>query len=178
MFDRVGWFPAVSARSAIVDWFRGLISRVWRGPVELVGKSQPVGSFEPLEPRQLLTLTAYDGFEAGGASPDVDQYTTGVGFIGSGAGAPGDALQNGTLYGTTGQGPVTTGFNAASPWTTTDGYASTVYYQVIDTGLSYTDTGGRQLDTLDGAVKHLHETTPDFKAVSRSIIGAPAPAST
>lgn len=125
-----------------------------------------------LSPAQ-AALIAYDGFEAGGATPGAGQYETGTGYSG-------DALIVGNN--TTGQAPVTTGFDAANRWNsvgflapgTTSGNASTVYFQTIDTGLSYS-SGLNSLVTADGAVRHLHEATPDDKEASRNIVNNPTP---
>ena len=126
-------------------------------------------------------LVAYDGFEAGGASPGAGQYETGTGFVGSGSGAPGDALHNGNNNSGVGQGPATTGFSTASPWsisglpTAQTGFASTVYYQTNPAVMSYTDGSGNTLVTADGSVRHLHESTPDTKTVYRPITNTPTP---
>lgn len=119
------------------------------------------------------SLIAYDGFEAGGATPGAGQYQTGTGYSG-------DALVVGSDV--SGQAPVTTGFDAANRWSSVDflapggasGNAASVYYQALGTGLDYFD-GTNQLDTLDGAVRHLHESTPDDKEASRPIINNPTP---
>lgn len=119
-------------------------------------------------------LVAYDGFEAGGATPGAGQYQTGTGYSG-------DALVEGNNA--SGQAPVTMGFDAANRWNSNDflapnpvvsGNAASVYFQTIGTGLSYSD-GTRQLQTLDGAVRHLHESTPADKEVARPIINNPTP---
>jgi hypothetical protein len=116
-------------------------------------------------------LLAYDGFEAGGDTPGAGQYETGSGFVSSGLGAPGDALHNGDNNSDVGQGPTTTGFNAADPWDVTSpmGYADHVYFQASATPMAYGDGAGNTLNTLDGSVRHLHEDTPSFKEVWRPI---------
>lgn len=119
-------------------------------------------------------LIAYDGFEAGGATPGTNQYETGTSY-----GSPGDALVAGVGPYTM-QGPTTKGFSASAPWQNGSflanggGFASSVYYQAVDTGLSYSD-GTNQLITADGSVRHLHEATVDQKGITRDIIDSPTP---
>jgi hypothetical protein len=128
-------------------------------------------------PSAWAAIVAYDGFEAGGASPAAGQYETGTGFVASGSGAPGDALHNGDNNSNVGQGPVTAGFSAGSPWAVTGpmGFASTVYYQASPTTMNYTDSNGNVLVTSDGSVRHLHEATPDVKTLFRPITTTPTP---
>ncbi len=117
---------------------------------------------------------AYDGFEAGGSTPNASQYRTGTGY-----GAPGDALVAGVNPYTM-QGPNAQGFNAANPWQNAGfmpgggNFAGTVYYQTQGAGLSYSQ-GGNQLVTTAGSVRHLHEATPAAKDIERTIVNTPTP---
>jgi len=140
-----------------------------------------MGVFVSLGGLAEAALVAYEGFEAGGATPGVGEYETGTGFVGSGSGAPGDALHNGNNNSSVGQGPDTPGFSNASPWDIAGlpnpqtGFASTVYYQTSADSMEYTDGGGNKLVTADGSVRHLHESSPDTKTVYRPITTTPTP---
>lgn len=126
------------------------------------------------------TPIAYDGFEAGGASPGSGQYKTGTGFV-TGTSGPGDGLV-GSGATPPAQGPDTLGFSSTQKWQSGSflgpgSFASTVYYQASPTSLTYTDGSSNVLATSNGSVRHLHEATPDAKSCGRTITNQPTPGS-
>ncbi|MGA0900777.1 MAG: hypothetical protein ACO3SO_10260 [Luteolibacter sp.] len=89
-------------------------------------------------------ILAYEGFEAGGATPGAGQYETGTGYSG-------DKL--------IGQGPTTTGFTGT--WGGSND-ASFVYYQAMGaaSSLNYSTTI-QQLNTSDGSAQYTRITGTD-----------------
>lgn len=102
-------------------------------------------------------LMAYDGFTAGGATPNTaaGEYQTGTGF-------PTDALHS--------QGPTTFGFDAGA-WNTTSTTASFVYYRTEGNQLVYRDGSGAILEMSPGQVQLFRNggTGTDFKNTSRDL---------
>ncbi|MBI1370915.1 MAG: PEP-CTERM sorting domain-containing protein [Planctomycetes bacterium] len=103
-------------------------------------------------------LLAYDGFIAGGATPNTaaGQYQTGTGFSG-------DSIQ--------GQSPTTTGF-AAAAWNSTSAFAANIYYRNESTQLTYIDsTGMHQLVTSTGQLDLFRSSgsSADDKDMARSL---------
>ena len=106
---------------------------------------------------------AYDGFSAGGNAPGPGQYATGGGFAN-------DNLD--------GQGPTTTGFNAANPWQERDANSLVdgIYFQASDSSLNYSSDGGTHvLDTQNGSVRFLDNRSSFTKGITRDLVDKPIP---
>ena len=105
---------------------------------------------------------AYDGFAAGGATPNTaaGQYLTGTA---STTGTNNDSL--------VGQGPTLTGFGGAA-WSSSGGsFSSAVYPRVEDSQLTYLDSSLRQLITTPGQVNLFRDSSSSTssKVVSRPL---------
>ena len=100
-------------------------------------------------------LLIEEGFPAGGESPAADEYQSDPDSVtGANLGvADGDSI----LF----QGPAgAVGFDAGEVWDEMVGVAQRVYPRVLDTGLDYTDSHGRELATTVGAMDWHRDTAP------------------